>query len=313
MAFDCIVVNHGLPTTLPSRYVVVSGDTLTAIARRFGFASWRDIYYHAENTPFRHKRPNPDKIFPGDELVIPGHPADPSQLAALGFAPGGGIPFVHVPMAFRLQGLTAALAPGAALQDASLSLKGGGKPKSTQFDTNYKHPGNVKIRLTLFWLSNCVDIDTSPQVSIAKAIELYAPHGIGVDILPSTTRNEKHTIKVPDTPLLPEQYNSVRLEAGLRFDDQKTADKKQRLPIFFGEFKDPANGLTVIGNWPAYVFVSGVQSPDKATLAHEIMHGAGFVGHDKANQKNILAEVTSSRGEMYKFQIQQLASSYFCK
>ncbi|BBO80547.1 hypothetical protein DSCO28_11130 [Desulfosarcina ovata subsp. sediminis] len=53
------------------RYVVKSGDTLSAIARDHGYASWRDIYYHDSNEEFRRKRPNPDLIYPGDELNLP--------------------------------------------------------------------------------------------------------------------------------------------------------------------------------------------------------------------------------------------------
>lgn len=59
------------------QYVVKSGDTLTRIAAREGYASWRDIYYHPDNTAFRKKRPNPDRIFPGDLLMLPGKPGDP--------------------------------------------------------------------------------------------------------------------------------------------------------------------------------------------------------------------------------------------
>jgi hypothetical protein len=52
-------------------YTIRSGDTLTHIAAREGFSSWRDIYYHPDNSAFRTKRPNPDRIFPGDVLIIP--------------------------------------------------------------------------------------------------------------------------------------------------------------------------------------------------------------------------------------------------
>lgn len=54
-----------------SSYSVKSGDTLSGIAKAHGFSSWRDIYYAPENAAFRTKRPNPDKIFPGDVLVLP--------------------------------------------------------------------------------------------------------------------------------------------------------------------------------------------------------------------------------------------------
>jgi hypothetical protein len=52
-------------------YIVKSGDTLTTIARTHGLASRREIYYASENENFRQRRPNPDRIFPGDTLVIP--------------------------------------------------------------------------------------------------------------------------------------------------------------------------------------------------------------------------------------------------
>jgi hypothetical protein len=61
-------------------YIIQPGDTLTQIAAREGFASWRDIYYDPENTSFRAKRPNPDRIFPGDVLIIPGKQEPPPVL-----------------------------------------------------------------------------------------------------------------------------------------------------------------------------------------------------------------------------------------
>lgn len=52
------------------RHVVQPGDTLTRIARLYGIADWRSIYYAPENSEFRRRRPNPDRIYPGDEIVI---------------------------------------------------------------------------------------------------------------------------------------------------------------------------------------------------------------------------------------------------
>jgi len=56
---------------MPSQHIVKSGDTLSGIAKKHGFSSWKDIYHAPENAAFRKKRPNPDKIFPGDVVVIP--------------------------------------------------------------------------------------------------------------------------------------------------------------------------------------------------------------------------------------------------
>jgi hypothetical protein len=47
------------------------GDTLSSIAHQHGFSSWRELYYHPENAAFRVKRPDPNKIFVGDVLMIP--------------------------------------------------------------------------------------------------------------------------------------------------------------------------------------------------------------------------------------------------
>ncbi|MEP7123343.1 MAG: LysM domain-containing protein [Byssovorax sp.] len=52
-------------------YTVKPGDFLLKIARQHGFRDFRTIYDDAANAAFRQKRPNPDVIFAGDELVIP--------------------------------------------------------------------------------------------------------------------------------------------------------------------------------------------------------------------------------------------------
>lgn len=52
-------------------HVVKQGDCLYRIAKQYGFADWRTIYDHADNEAFRSKRPNPNVIYPGDELAIP--------------------------------------------------------------------------------------------------------------------------------------------------------------------------------------------------------------------------------------------------
>lgn len=59
-------------------YVVVEGDTLTKIAADHGFANWRTIYNDPANAAFRAKRPDPNLIFPGDEIFIPTNPDAPT-------------------------------------------------------------------------------------------------------------------------------------------------------------------------------------------------------------------------------------------
>lgn len=52
-------------------YTVVQGEWLSKIAARFGLPSWKSIYYAPENAAFRAKRPDPNLIYPGDEVWIP--------------------------------------------------------------------------------------------------------------------------------------------------------------------------------------------------------------------------------------------------
>lgn len=52
-------------------YTVKQGDCLSSIATEHGFADWRTIYNHADNAEFRRLRPNPNLIYPGDQLTIP--------------------------------------------------------------------------------------------------------------------------------------------------------------------------------------------------------------------------------------------------
>jgi len=48
-------------------------------------------------------------------------------------------------------------------------------------------------------------------------------------------------------------------------------------------------------------------------MAHEIIHAAGLEGHDRANLKNLMAEPTDARAEMFKFQVQAAANAYYAR
>ena len=56
---------------MSTAYRVQRGDTLTKIAKGFGFISWGAIYHHTDNAMYRRFRPDPNKIFPGDVIQIP--------------------------------------------------------------------------------------------------------------------------------------------------------------------------------------------------------------------------------------------------
>ena len=60
-----LVLNISAPEATNSTYTVQSGDNLSKIGAHYGI-SWQKIY-----DANRDKLDNPDKIFPGQELVIP--------------------------------------------------------------------------------------------------------------------------------------------------------------------------------------------------------------------------------------------------
>lgn len=56
---------------MPNQHVVAHGECVSRIAHRYGFRDYRTIYEDGSNAEFRKKRPNPNLIYPGDEIVIP--------------------------------------------------------------------------------------------------------------------------------------------------------------------------------------------------------------------------------------------------
>jgi hypothetical protein len=56
---------------MATTHIVVQGECLSSIAHDFGFGDWHTIYDDPHNSAFRAKRPDPNLIYPGDELYIP--------------------------------------------------------------------------------------------------------------------------------------------------------------------------------------------------------------------------------------------------
>ena len=59
------------PPPAPVVHTVQSGEWLDGIAKANGLSSWQDLYYAPENASFRASHPDPNKIYPGDQIVIP--------------------------------------------------------------------------------------------------------------------------------------------------------------------------------------------------------------------------------------------------
>lgn len=56
---------------MPTRHTVRQGDTLSALAARFGFGSPRDLHEHGDNAELKGKRAKHDQLVPGDVVIIP--------------------------------------------------------------------------------------------------------------------------------------------------------------------------------------------------------------------------------------------------
>ncbi|MCH9687516.1 MAG: peptidoglycan-binding protein [Deltaproteobacteria bacterium] len=62
-------------------HTIRQGECLSSIAKKYGFASWEAIYDHPDNEALRSRRPNPNLVFPGDEVFIPELQQDSVQLS----------------------------------------------------------------------------------------------------------------------------------------------------------------------------------------------------------------------------------------
>ena len=60
-----------MTTAHPEVHVVEAGETLTSIAEAAGFDDYRCLYDARVNPKLVATRPDPNRIFPGDEIVIP--------------------------------------------------------------------------------------------------------------------------------------------------------------------------------------------------------------------------------------------------
>lgn len=59
---------------------VEQGECLSTIAAMYGWADWRKVYEASENEPLRKLRPNPNVLFPGDQVIIPQPQRKPLKL-----------------------------------------------------------------------------------------------------------------------------------------------------------------------------------------------------------------------------------------
>ena len=65
---------------MPKQHTVKQGESLSLIAKAYGFSDYRSIYDSNLNEAFRKDRPNPNAIQPGDVLTIPDKELAPAKV-----------------------------------------------------------------------------------------------------------------------------------------------------------------------------------------------------------------------------------------
>lgn len=187
---------------------------------------------------------------------------------------------------------------------------------SDQGSTTYKHPGNLKVRLALFWVGGGNDLTSASQLN--RAEEMLKEHGFGLDCWSSRTKSDQMTIPFEDRLVERTDYDSLY---GSVSEILSNASKTNYLPIIFCQFRYTANGLTV-SDTPTkclakpFILVDPLSAGgDKVTLLHEIGHAAGL-NHDftatNATTRNFMNEAVT-RTTMYKWQIQKMAQAFFVR
>ncbi|HYT93467.1 MAG TPA: hypothetical protein VEL76_32415 [Gemmataceae bacterium] len=181
----------------------------------------------------------------------------------------------------------------------------------------YVHPGNVKVRLMLFWTSNA-DSDPSQRL-VAAADKLLKEHGLGLDVRPGVPKQAATTLPYSRVVLTgnDDQVKEVRQLA-----DTALGGAQSILPVIFcpfGEVKGATswstNGVTFkdLGS-PTFVFInSKVQSADGLTLLHEIGHAAGR-GHVPMGPTDKIANFMSNestRTGVLRAQVIDIANAFF--
>lgn len=109
-------------------HVVRPGECLSTIALHHGFRDYRTVYNHSANAALRKKRPDPNLIHPGDEVVIPA--LAPKRASA---ATGASHEFVAV-VPKRVLRLTLHDSKGEPLKNAAYELRFGREQRAGQTD-----------------------------------------------------------------------------------------------------------------------------------------------------------------------------------
>jgi Putative peptidoglycan binding domain/LysM domain len=182
------------------RYIVRSGDYLSKIAADHGIANWRTIYDHPNNADFRRRRPNPNLIYPGDQLFIPDRPGTAKTIPA----PAGGTASFRAHRELGSLELTLIDFEGAPLANkrGTLEIEGVPRPITTNGSGHFRvdiPPGlthavltieGAELLLKIGQLNPMTDVDTGDVSGVQGRLANLGYYGGRIDgVLGDETRD----------------------------------------------------------------------------------------------------------------------------
>jgi len=181
----------------------------------------------------------------------------------------------------------------------------------------YKHPGNVKVRLTLFWTSN-VGIDPAPAM-IDKTEKMLKEHGLSLNVYPAKQKQSSMILQYNEEVYSIDQVKELRMLAHKTYD---STGQPGRLPVIFckiragtGAEKCELQGMAVMNTeWLPFVVInSDSLASDKVTLLHEIGHAAKLVHIPKGKDDAVtnFMSYEADRTDMLRNQVIAIAKAYF--
>src|SRR4051794_24861742 len=187
---------------------------------------------------------------------------------------------------------------------------------------NYKQPGDLKVRLTLFWAASVKSDPAKRLVDVAT--RMLKEHGIGIDVYQTSLKTPAMTL--PGDRSMPAMSDEFDAYANvLRHQcHQIYQDARPRLPVIFVPFSGARGGEPCDVNgvcmknkgWMSYVIInSDLTSKDGVTLLHEIGHAAdlGHQGTGTSDAVENFMNYGENRTNMTAIQVKAIAKGYFVR
>jgi len=187
---------------------------------------------------------------------------------------------------------------------------------------SYKQPGDLKVRLTLFWAAS---VKTDPAKRLVDvATKMLKEHGIGVDVYQTSLKTSAMTLPGDKSmSAMSDEFDAYANE--LRHQCHKIyQDARPRLPVIFVPFSGAKGGEPCDVNgvcmknkgWMSYVIInSDLTSKDGVTLLHEIGHAADLPHQGKGTSDAVenFMNYGENRTTMTASQVKAIAKGYFVR